>query len=317
MSVSRTIANWVIVVSLTLVLLATALSGRVLAQSPKIDVKKLKTPVQYTKSPETWAISLKRGFQWVFHPEALATTLPFFAYKSAQIDLLCSSSDINRQGNYDLRKVDLVHHGRRYYGFPLGGDIDPEVVKIVAGKAAAHWILTNNNYDVDTKFDNAVAVIDDFKGKLTTLRGTDGSDADVVQRARKFLDDTWIPSNPAAQKLVDQMIVKAEMHGKRFGTEGELSNYWKTEAANIKGMLDAQTKQSTKVLQYVVSAAKPDHDAPGLTVNKVCGLHRFVASHRRDIGDNLLFATKRWLPKVPYEARLLGSTTSLRAALSK
>ena len=317
MRVSRTVANWVFVVSLTPALLTTVLSGLVLAQASKIDVKTLKTPVQYTISPETWPISLKRGFQWVFHPEALAKTLPFFAYKSAQINELCHSPDIDRRGDYDLRAVDLVHHGSRYYGFPLGGDIDPGVVKIVAGKAAAHSILTNKEYDVGTKFDNAVDVIDDFEGQLTKFKSTATSGTDVLQRARKF-HDVWIPSSPAAQKLVDQMIAKTATRSKRFKTEGELSNYWKTEAAIIKKMIDTRTEQSANVLQYVVNAAKPDHhEEPRLTVNKVCGLNGFVASHRENIGDSLLFATKRWLPKVPYEARLFGSATSPRAAFSK
>ncbi len=292
------------VIGLVAVLLAESSPANVFAQPEEIEKPTL---IRYAVPKETWVTPLKRGFQWVYQPEILDKTLPFFGYNLSKIYFdegsVCESPDIHRYSEYDLEKAALVYQGEVYDGFPLGGHVDTGTLHTLARKVAIRKILTTKEFDIGTDFEDASKTIENFSAGFKEYMK---KDEDVVESANQYLE-TWIPGSPAARNLMIRMIRQAKASEDRFQTYDDLSRYWIDKANKVFVKVNVQTDRSEKMLQYLANAVKNKDGKPGLTVSRICALSEFIASHQDILGNSLLLATKRPLPMVRSDIRLIGS----------
>ena len=295
------------VIGLAVALVAGLLPPNVFAQPEEIEKPAL---TRYAIPKETWATPLKRGFQWVYQPELLDKTLPLFGYNLSKVYFdsgsVCASPDIHQYSEVDLKKVALVHQGKVYDGFSLGGQVDTDTLQILARKVATQKVLTTKGFNIGTEFKDATKTVANFSEGLAGSRSNDTGKG-VVASAEQYFRDTWIPSGPAAKDLMSQMIAKAKVSTKEFQTTKDLSQYWIEKADNVSEEVTDHTYRSGKMLQYLANAIKNKDGKAGLTVSKVCASYRFIASHQDVLGTSLLLATKRPLPKVTSDIRLIGS----------
>ena len=303
-----------VVIGLAAGFFAVASPGSTLAQSGIVKQSQL---TRYTVPTTTWVTPIVRGFQWVYSPETFEKTLPLFAYKLSQIYFdqksVCRSLGIGGYSQYDAGTAALVYKGQEYDGFPLGSSVDTKTLETLGKKVAMSRVLTKREFTIGTDFQDVKKTIDDFVVGLENS----GTKPNVVSNASNFYNSTWIPSSPSARSLMIQMIAKAERSPKVFNTVSELSRYWHEEANDAVQELDVETNRSTKMLQFVVNAVKTKEKMPKtskLTLTQLCESSRFIASRRQALGDSLLLATKRPLPKIePYT--FLTGPQSLRVVM--
>ena len=296
------------VIGLVAVLLAESWPANVFAQPEESEKPAL---IRYAVPKETWVTPLKRGFQWVYQPEILDKTLPFFGYNLSKIYFdegsVCESPDIHRYSEYDLKKAALVYRGEVYDGFPLGGHVDTGTLHTLARKVAIREVLTTKEFDIGTEFEDAKKTIKNFSAGFKEYMKGDKDVVDVVESANQYLKTTWIPDSPAARNLMIQMIRQAEASEEKFQTYDDLSRYWFDKANKVFVKVNIQTDRSEKMLRYLANAVKNKDGEPGLTVSRICASSEFIASHQDILGNSLLLATKRPLPLVRSDIRLIGS----------
>ncbi len=165
-------------------------------------------------------------------------------------------------------------------------------------------ILKKRGFDIGTDFQDAKKTIDDF---IVGLGASDQTNVNVVSKLDDYYDKTWIPSSPSARNLMKQMIDKAKGSEIEFATKEQLWKYWRDQATVVVDELDSETDRSTKMLEFVVNAAKTKDKTSKHTLNPLCESSNLIVSRREALGDSLLLATKRPLPNVVPDTRLTGA----------
>ena len=292
------------VIGPTALLVSWLLLSNVFAQSEEIEKPTL---FRYLVPQETWTTPIKRGAQSVYQWEVFKKTLPLFGYNLSKIYFnkksLCAVSNARQYSEYDLEKAALVHHGDVYDGFVLGGRVHSETLQKLAERVAKQNVLKAAGFDIGTEFQEAKMTIADFSEGFAKQRN---ATTDIVENAGQYFSSKWIPVSPEAMELMSQMIAKAKGSRTTFQKHDDLSRFWIKKADEVSREVTHHTDRSKKMLQYLANATRKQDGKPGLTVNRICASHRFIASHQDVLGNSLILATKRPLRRFRSDVRLIG-----------